>query len=154
MYCQILFTKLPSKRRFALRDRTLLLFLYNTGAGAGGGRIAILKLGAEASAARSSPRQRQQVACLSPLFKDQIQVGRNMRLKIEAFLQVVANASVMSWATYLRRQPAGFSGNQGPKIGCLNRADNRGVPPTHMTLAQRGLNKLPCRFSYPCWNLT
>jgi integrase/recombinase XerD len=32
MYCQILFTKLPSKGRFALRDRTLLLFLYNTGA--------------------------------------------------------------------------------------------------------------------------
>jgi hypothetical protein len=29
-------------------------------------------------------------------------------------------------ARYFRRQRAGFSGNEAPKIGRLNRADNRG----------------------------
>jgi hypothetical protein len=34
----------------------------------------------------------------------------------------------------VRRQAAGFSGNQAPKIGCLNGADNWGMPRRHNPL--------------------
>jgi hypothetical protein len=32
----------------------------------------------------------------------------------------------LKYRATLQRQPAGFSGNQAPKIGRLNQADNRG----------------------------
>jgi hypothetical protein len=45
-------------------------------------------------------------------------------------------------------------GNQAPKIGCLNGADNWGMPRRHNPLAKKGLGKHQCRFWYLCWNLT
>ena len=43
--------------------------------------------------------------------------------------------------TYLRDNRAGSSGNQAPKIGCLNGADNWGIPRRHNPLVNKGLGK-------------
>ena len=59
-----------------------------------------------------------------------------------------------SWQHISGDNPAGFSGNQAPKIGCLNGADNWGMPRRHNPLVNKGLGKPPCRFWYLCWNLT
>jgi hypothetical protein len=49
---------------------------------------------------------------------------------------------------------SGFRQFYTPKIDYLNWADNWEVPLARKTLARKGLPKLLCRFSYPCWNLT
>jgi hypothetical protein len=72
---------------------------------------------------------------------------------IGALLQEVANGSVMLW--YISpRQPCGIQWESSSQNWLLESGRQSRVTRTHKTLAQRGLNKLPCRFWYLCWNLT
>jgi hypothetical protein len=50
--------------------------------------------------------------------------------------------------TYLRDNRAGSSGHQAPKIGCLNRADNRGYRYAQDLIAE-GLEQTPMSLLVP-----
>jgi hypothetical protein len=59
--------------------------------------------------------------------------------------RVSAEEAVFAWKRR-RKQAAGFSGNQVPKIGCLNGAGNWGMRRRHNPLEKKGLGKPQGRF--------
>ena len=71
----------------------------------------------------------------------------------QALRQVVTNASVIR-GNISPATTCGIQAHQVPKIGCLNGADNWGMPRRHNPLVNKGLGKPPCRFWSLCWNLT